>query len=103
MVALYISKILVRSNRYQHRELSMLPPPLAGEGWGGGELARVLLHGLPPCRPPPRRGGGGGGAGVLELARVLLHAPSLSLPRKRGRGMERARPLPVVIAGLDPA
>src|SRR5262245_4150848 len=26
-----------------HR-LGALPPPRAGEGWGGGELARVLLH-----------------------------------------------------------
>src|SRR6516162_10214494 len=39
------------------QRLGALPPPLAGEGWGGGELARVLLR-----------------------------APSLSLPRRRGRG-----------------
>src|SRR5262245_595721 len=37
------------------------PPPRAGEGWGGGELARVLLR-----------------------------APSLSLPRRRGRGRRGA-------------
>ena len=36
---------------------ALLPPPLAGEGWGGGELAQVCVR-----------------------------APSLSLPRKRGRG-----------------
>src|SRR5262249_57359820 len=39
------------------RKLNLLPPPLAGEGWGGGELAQIFA-----C------------------------APSLSLPRKRGRG-----------------
>ena len=39
------------------RKLDLLPPPLAGEGWGGGELAQIFA-----C------------------------APSLSLPRKRGRG-----------------
>src|ERR1700738_5264134 len=64
-----------------HR-LSVLLPPLAGEGWGGGELARVLLRRRPASPPPPRGGGGGG----VELARVLLRAPSLSLPRRRGRG-----------------
>src|SRR5262252_7192180 len=36
------------------RGLDLLPPPLAGEGWGGGELAQIFA-----C------------------------APSLSLPRKR--------------------
>src|SRR5262245_9418726 len=25
-------------------ELGLLPPPLAGEGWGGGEQARIFLH-----------------------------------------------------------
>src|SRR5262245_54708133 len=45
-------------------ELSRLPPSLAGEGWGGGELARILMH-----------------------------APSLSLPRKRGRERCGQRPL----------
>jgi uncharacterized protein len=37
--------------------LGLLPPPLAGEGWGGGEVARIPLP-----------------------------APSLSFPRKWGRG-----------------
>src|SRR5262245_17581264 len=49
----------------ERRELSVLPPPQAGEGWGGGWHARILLH-----------------------------APSLSLPRKRGRERtESAAPL----------
>src|SRR5262249_60923540 len=34
--------------------------------------------------PPPRVAGGGGGGG--ELAQIFACAPSLSLPRKRGRG-----------------
>ncbi len=37
-------------------ELALLPPPLAGEGWGEGMQARILLP-----------------------------TPSLALPRKRGR------------------
>ena len=40
-------------------QLGRLPPPLAGEGWGGGEHAH---------------------------AGALMHAPTLALPRKRGRG-----------------
>src|SRR5215471_16707557 len=39
------------------QRLGALPPPLAGEGWGGGELARVLLR-APPPSPPPAGGGG---------------------------------------------
>jgi hypothetical protein len=46
-------------------ELGLLPPPLAGEGGGGGELAHINL----------------------------LRAPSLSLSRKRGRGPHRVRGL----------
>jgi hypothetical protein len=40
------------------RELGLLPPPLAGEGWGGGNNEKL----------------------------AACIAPSLSLPRKRGRG-----------------
>ena len=29
------------------------PPPLAGEGWGGGELARVSFFACPLPVPPP--------------------------------------------------
>jgi len=36
----------------------LLPPPFTGEGWGGGRHIRS----------------------------IFLHAPSLALPRKRGRG-----------------
>jgi hypothetical protein len=44
-------------------ELGLLPPPLAGEGWGGGEHARTLSHAL-----------------------------SLSLPRKPGREYTECAP-----------
>jgi hypothetical protein len=46
------------------RELGLLPPPLAGEGWGGGERALECL---------------------LCMVWLRLHAPSLAPPRKRGR------------------
>src|SRR5262249_36802030 len=46
------------------RNLGEPPLPLAGEGWGGGERARMSL----------------------------LHAPSLSLPRRRGRGRRSRSP-----------
>src|SRR5262249_994340 len=58
MVALYMLKILVQPNRYQYRELSMLPPPLAGEGWGGGELAPMSLVACPLPVPPKQAGEG---------------------------------------------
>src|SRR5262249_54505984 len=44
-------------------ERGVPPPPLAGEGWGGGEfthgnlISRILMH-APPPPPPPQRGGG---------------------------------------------
>ena len=44
-----------------------LPPPLAGEGWGGGMLAPIFAD---AGNPQP----------------IFVRAPSLSLPRKRGRG-----------------
>src|SRR5262249_26126541 len=48
-------RLCLRRNEAAHSVHS--PPPQAGEGWGGGELAHM----------------------------TLVHAPSLSLPRKRGR------------------
>src|SRR5262245_44424253 len=33
--------------------LGLLPPPLAGEGWGGGERARMNLVACPLPIPPP--------------------------------------------------
>ena len=44
-------------------KLGLLPPPLAGEGWGGGERARS----------------------------IFVPAPSLTLPRKRERDRPSAR------------
>src|SRR5690606_31698629 len=54
---------------------ALLPPPLAGEGWGGGRLP-CACHAGPRCPPPglpPRAGGGADGRA----------GPS---PRVRGRG-----------------
>src|SRR5262249_61441786 len=45
-------------------KLGLLPLPLAGEGWGGGELAQMSLVAWPPPLPPPPPGGGGGGRGA---------------------------------------
>src|SRR6266511_6448144 len=39
------------------RKLGLLPPPLAGEGWGGGALHGLSLC-LPPPYPSPASGGG---------------------------------------------
>src|SRR6516162_3921829 len=58
------------------QRLGALPPPLAGEGWGGGELARVLLRVPPPPPPPPRGGGGGGGVSLHESCCVPPPCPS---------------------------
>jgi hypothetical protein len=39
-------------------ELRLLPPPLAGEGGGGGELAHINLFACPLPIPPPQAGEG---------------------------------------------
>src|SRR5690606_2778109 len=57
------------------RRRGALPPPLAGEGWGGGKPPDPCIPAIrrhpwrrhlrsadePPAPVPPRRGGGGGG------------------------------------------
>src|SRR5689334_14078352 len=43
------------------------PPPLAGEGWGGGTLPSMCCGGLPPPRPPPRGGEGDSEGGCRRL------------------------------------
>ena len=53
------------------RKLGARPPPLAGEGWGGGGLGRIFV-----C------------------------APTLSLPRKRGRGRCGTGPLKTKLCAL---
>ena len=37
--------------------LGVLPPPLAGEGWGGGDLAQASPH-APSLSFPPQAGEG---------------------------------------------
>jgi hypothetical protein len=68
-------------------ELGLLPPPLAGEGWGGGKRAQMHLFACP-----------------LDLVARPLPIP----PPQAGEGTHRARGdadagIAVVIAGLDPA
>src|SRR5262249_60908963 len=65
-------RVRLRAPRQRHRartvarsKLDVLPPPHAGEGWGGGERARFILFACPS---------------------FFLRTPSLSLPRKRGEG-----------------
>ena len=41
----------------RRRELGLIPPPLAGEGWRGGTLAQILVH-APTLSLPPKAGGG---------------------------------------------
>src|SRR5215471_12902700 len=59
------------------QRLGALPPPLAGEGWGGGELAPIFLR-APSLSLPPRRGRGPCGASVgiiiVNSARVFDNA-----------------------------
>jgi 2-oxoisovalerate dehydrogenase E2 component (dihydrolipoyl transacylase) len=61
---------------------SILPPPLAGEGRGGGTLLRQPGPRPPP--PPPPGGGGGGGGGAPPLLRQP--PPSQPPPASGGRG-----------------
>src|SRR5262245_45532920 len=84
-----------------HR-LGALPPPRAGEGWGGGELARVLLH-APSLSLPRRRGRGRCGAsdGFIIINRVGGY--STTVMRMGTVRQNRWALLQVVIAGLDPA
>src|SRR5262249_38459879 len=59
--------------------LGLLPPPFTGEGWGGG----------------------GRGGGIQQDS--CVRAPSLALPRKRGRGRtECAARLAASSAGISP-
>src|SRR5690606_22194330 len=80
---------------------ALLPPPLAGEGWGGGRLPRACHAGargpLPAFRasgggvaggawPPPPRGGGGGGGGRLPCAcHAGSRCPLPAFPASGGR------------------
>src|SRR5262249_35512931 len=65
----------------------MLPPPPAGEGWGGGELARMSLVASAPPPPPASGGGEGRGVGLCPKAKAV-HPPlaSAALPRWPGDG-----------------
>src|SRR5262245_28199193 len=68
MVAVYILASLVASHHsattrselaaLPRLTLGALPPALGGEGWGGGELARMSLVACPLPVPPPQAGEG---------------------------------------------
>src|SRR5262249_48634391 len=75
--------------------LGLLPPPLAGEGWGGGERVHMnrfecpldLYSITPPHPPPPPRGGAGGPAhGGTNLQKkkpnpfIIYHSPPPATP-----------------------
>jgi hypothetical protein len=65
-------------------ELGLLPPPLAGEGWGGGELAHMNLVGCPLPIPPAE-------VGFIRL-RPANEWPNSGKPEfgcERGRGPHR--------------
>src|SRR5262245_23437431 len=51
----------VRSLSVPLRLRGLLPPPLAGEGWGGGGTHALSFCMPPPC-PSPVNGGGDAGA-----------------------------------------
>jgi len=60
-------------------ELGLLPLPLAGEGWGGGERIQMDLFAGPPPNPPPPPGEGMHRArGVMSSStteHALMHYP----------------------------
>src|SRR5215813_208289 len=56
------------------RKLGALPPPLAGEGWGGGG-AHALSFCMPPPCPSPVNGGGDAGA---AFPRTVASGPSVT-------------------------
>src|SRR5262249_60833431 len=66
-------------------EVGTLVTPLSLNFWMWLLSRRgVVISGAHPPRPPPPPWGGGGGGGG-RTARIFVHAPSLALPRKRGR------------------
>src|SRR5690606_25474925 len=85
--------------------LSLLPPPQAGEGWGGAHQVAVGLDCVAPACPhpnlPTREGRNARPWGKGQcVAAVACHR---SLPRKRGRaGGGRIGPLLVWIAPPRP-
>ena len=58
----------------------VLPPPLAGEGWGGGARGRTAGGGVGGGPRPPRGGVWGGGGAPARRE----NAPLPTSPRKRG-------------------
>ena len=53
---------------YPRRRLGLLPPPLAGEGWGGGDQAHRFC--VPAPYPSLASGGGDAVAPAVEITRL---------------------------------
>src|SRR5690606_38691256 len=68
------------------RRQARLPPPLAGEGWGGGRRCADGSGGCPPPPPPPPAGGGGLGGGQAGRRWLRRVPPSQPPPASGGRG-----------------
>src|SRR6516164_9217779 len=68
------------------QRLGALPPPLAGEGWGGGELARVLLR-APSLSLPRRRGRSGANDGI-----IIIEQRGWSFDNRDASGYRPAKP-----------
>jgi hypothetical protein len=62
----------------QRRKLGLLPPPLAGEGWGEGDLARTFVHA--PSLSLPRRK-----SGLPDLRKIAQNPGKPGFCRERGR------------------
>src|SRR5712691_10220229 len=74
------SACLARIDAQTRSQLGALPPPLAGEGWGGGLSLRGPSCVPPPC-PSPASGGGDAVAPIFAPS-----TPMRSDRRARGRG-----------------
>src|SRR5262249_41134751 len=61
------------------RKLGALPPPLAGEGWGGGGTHALSFCVPPPC-PSPASGGGDAGADQLPVVAPAAYPRRASRP-----------------------
>jgi hypothetical protein len=67
IMGITITAIITTMIEIACRKLGLLPPPLAGEGWGGSLSDRVRVP--PPC-PSPARGGGDAEAPAFACERA---------------------------------
>src|SRR5262249_61790699 len=81
-----INRARKRKRRQRCGELGPPPPPLGGEGWGGGELRESFC--VPPPWPSPASGGGDAPSAERQFAastetcsEFFAFRPALSLGR----------------------